>query len=172
LTIIFGTGTKIYFGAMPGKDDKPCRVCTDFRTWAKQEKKKYSTQSSQETNTADTTKSQIRECPPDVKQLGRATWTFLHTMAAYYPDHPSNQEQRLMRSFLSSFSRFYPCGHCAEHLQEEIKKWPPRVESRQQLGMWMCEMHNKVNKMLGKDPFDCNKIDERWRDGPIDGSCD
>jgi len=104
---------------MPGKDDKPCRVCTDFRTWTKQERKKYSTQSSQEaTVKSDYTTDEANTadaCPPDVKQLGRATWTFLHTMPAYYPDHPSNQEQRLMRSFLSSFSRFYPCGHCAEH---------------------------------------------------------
>jgi len=30
--------------------------------------------------------------------------------------------------------------------------------ARQQLGMWMYEMHNEVNGMLGKDTFGCNKI--------------
>ncbi|GAV98642.1 mitochondrial FAD-linked sulfhydryl oxidase ERV1 [Lentinula edodes] len=24
-------------------------------------------------------------CPPDSEELGHATWTFLHTTAAYYP---------------------------------------------------------------------------------------
>ncbi|KAF9118477.1 hypothetical protein BGW39_001138 [Mortierella sp. 14UC] len=113
-----------------------------------------------------------KECPPDKEILGRATWTFLHTMAAYYPDKPSAMEQTTMKSLLSSFSQFYPCGHCAEHLREEMKVDPPKVESRKDLAWWMCGMHNKVNEMLGKDVFDCNKVDERWRDGPSDGRCD
>ncbi|KAI7823275.1 ERV/ALR sulfhydryl oxidase domain-containing protein [Gamsiella multidivaricata] len=93
-------------------------------------------------------------------------------MAAYYPEKPNTQEQSTMKSLLSSFSQFYPCGHCAEHLQQEMKVDPPKVESRKELAWWMCGMHNKVNEMLGKDSFDCNKLDERWRDGPADGRCD
>lgn len=77
-----------------------------------------------------------------------------------------------MKSLLTSFSQFYPCGPCAEHLQEEMKVDPPKVESRKDLSWWMCGMHNKVNELLGKDKFDCNKVDERWRDGPSDGRCD
>jgi hypothetical protein len=30
-------------------------------------------------------------CPPDVLDLGRATWTLLHSVAAYYPIEPSQQ---------------------------------------------------------------------------------
>ncbi|KAF9974653.1 hypothetical protein BGZ73_001876 [Actinomortierella ambigua] len=112
------------------------------------------------------------DCPPDREVLGRATWTFLHTMAAYYPEKPNEFEQTTMKSLLSSFSHFYPCGHCAEHLRDEMKKDPPKVGSRMELAWWMCGMHNKVNVMLGKDEFDCNKLDERWRDGPSDGRCD
>jgi hypothetical protein len=29
----------------------------------------------------------------------------------------------------------------------------------------------QVNEMLGKPLFDCNRVMERWRDGPADGSC-
>ena len=36
----------------------------------------------------------------------------------------------------------------------------------------MCELHNEVNDRLGKPQFDCDKVDERWRTGPADGSCD
>ncbi|CAG8698842.1 5767_t:CDS:1, partial [Scutellospora calospora] len=112
------------------------------------------------------------DCPPDVEQLGRSTWTFLHTMAAYYPEVPSYIQQRSMKTFLITFSQFYPCDPCAEHLREEMKSKPPKVQSRWALGKWLCEMHNIVNERLGKDIFDCNKIDERWKDGPKDGRCD
>ena len=33
-------------------------------------------------------------------------------------------------------------------------------------------MHNEVNRRIGKKEFDCSKVDERWRDGWKDGSCD
>ncbi|ORY99620.1 ERV/ALR sulfhydryl oxidase domain-containing protein [Lobosporangium transversale] len=161
-------------GMVLGPDGKPCRTCTDWKSWSKIGKKAKTTaadgrdSSSSSTSTFD----YEAECPPDKEVLGRATWTFLHTMAAYYPDKPNAQEQSTMKSLLSSFSQFYPCGYCAEHLREEMKVDPPKVESRMELAWWMCGMHNKVNEMLGKEIFDCNKLDERWRDGPADGRCD
>lgn len=30
----------------------------------------------------------------------------------------------------------------------------------------------EVNRKLGKPDFDCSLVDERWRDGWKDGSCD
>ncbi|KAF9208365.1 hypothetical protein CPC16_006087 [Podila verticillata] len=181
-------------GMVLGPDGKPCRTCTDWKSWSKigkaaKNKKESSSSSSNATTatiaagaaaataTATTTTPSTSfnyeaECPADREVLGRATWTFLHTMAAYYPDKPSALEQSTMKSLLGSFSQFYPCGHCAEHLRQEMKVDPPKVESRKELAWWMCGMHNKVNEMLGKDVFDCNKVDERWRDGPADGRCD
>ncbi|KAG9073005.1 hypothetical protein KI688_000786 [Linnemannia hyalina] len=183
-------------GMVLGPDGKPCRTCTDWKSWSKIGKSKAKKDSKDSTSTpgpgagagagaaaaaigataAIATGSSSfdyeKECPADKEILGRATWTFLHTMAAYYPDKPSPMEQSTMKSLLTSFSQFYPCGHCAEHLREEMKVDPPKVESRRDLSWWMCGMHNKVNEMLGKDKFDCNKVDERWRDGPSDGRCD
>ncbi|KAG0234206.1 hypothetical protein BGW42_006844 [Actinomortierella wolfii] len=188
-------------GMVLGPDGKPCRTCTDWKSWsklarakkaattkendarsgsgAKEESAPSTTTAAAAATTATTTAGAkdaatdpYQDCPPDREVLGRATWTFLHTMAAYYPDKPNQREQETMKTLLSSFSQFYPCGHCAEHLREEMKKDPPKVSSRMELAWWMCGMHNKVNVMLGKDEFDCNKLDERWRDGPSDGRCD
>jgi FAD-linked sulfhydryl oxidase len=36
---------------------------------------------------------------------------------------------------------------------------------------WMCELHNAVSVRLGKPPYDCARVGERWRDGWRDGSC-
>ncbi|KAK9763487.1 Flavin-linked sulfhydryl oxidase of the mitochondrial IMS [Basidiobolus ranarum] len=93
-------------------------------------------------------------------------------MAAYYPDQPDNEQKANMKTLIKGFSKFYPCGYCATHLQEELKKNEPKVDNRSALSKWMCDIHNEVNERLGKPLFDCSKTDERWRDGPKDGSCD
>ena len=49
---------------------------------------------------------------------------------------------------------------------------PPKTENRVLFSNWMCDMHNDVNKRIGKKLFDCSKVDERWLDGWKDGSCD
>ena len=58
------------------------------------------------------------ECPLDRDELGRSTWNFLHTMAAYYPDNPTQEQQHDMSSFVKLFSKFFPCDDCASHLRE------------------------------------------------------
>ncbi|KAI0630669.1 ERV/ALR sulfhydryl oxidase domain-containing protein [Trametes polyzona] len=113
-------------------------------------------------------------CPPDVEQLGRATWTFLHTTAAYYPDAPTMNHRVNMLSLLRALPVLYPCSVCATHLGEAMKTRPPDVSGRAALSRWLCEQHNEVNERLGKERFECTveKLDERWKDGPADGSCD
>jgi len=41
----------------------------------------------------------------------------------------------------------------------------PRVGGRGELGRWMCEAHNEVNRKLGKGEFECGGWEERWRTG-------
>jgi len=113
-------------------------------------------------------------CPPDREALGRATWTFLHTAAAYYSPNPSPTQRSQMLSLLHALPYTYPCPHCAAHLAENMRQHPPddHVGSREALSLWLCARHNDVNVRLGKEIFDCSKTDERWKDGPADGSCD
>ena len=57
-------------------------------------------------------------CPVDKNELGRNTWSFLHTMAAYYPEEPTAKQQKDMNNFIKLFSRFYPCDWCSYHMRE------------------------------------------------------
>ncbi|KAG2447963.1 hypothetical protein HYH02_006992 [Chlamydomonas schloesseri] len=111
-------------------------------------------------------------CPPDTWELGRATWTFLHSVAAAYPAAPSGRQQALMRGLVEGLAEFYPCEVCREHLREQVAARPPAVESGPAFSLWLCGLHNEVNEMLGKPQFDCSRLGERWREGPADGSCD
>jgi FAD-linked sulfhydryl oxidase len=175
-----------------------CRVCFDIKDWRKRAQKaafenKGESQKASPSDAstpasvgfagsviftaAETEVSKEEEpveykaCPPDAMELGRSTWTFLHTMSVYYPDNPTTQQQSEMSSFLSLFSKYYPCSYCARHLRDEMKNSPPVVDTRSGLTRWLCRMHNEVNERLGKPIFDCDRVDERWKDGPSDGSC-
>jgi FAD-linked sulfhydryl oxidase len=77
-----------------------------------------------------------------------------------------------MLQLLHALPRLYPCSHCAGDLGARMQRRPPDVRSRGALAAWLCATHNEVNAVLGKPVFDCTRVDERWRDGPPDGSCD
>lgn len=123
------------------------------------------------------------DCPPDVEALGRSTWTLLHTIAATYPSNATPAQQCEMKTFLSVFSRIYPCWVCAEDFRGWIGKSENKLQvegggsrghlsGRKEFALWMCNAHNDVNQKLGKNLFDCSKVEERWRTGWKDGRCD
>jgi FAD-linked sulfhydryl oxidase len=188
-------------GTVLGPDGKPCKICTSFRNWKPptSTNTKPSTTpvtagkksgegvggaahsvasatalaaSAAAATTTTTTTGTADQCPPDVESLGRATWTFLHTTAAYYPDNPTPTQRAHMLQLLHALPRLYPCSHCADDLGTRMRRRPPDVRSRLALSAWLCATHNEVNVSLGKPTFDCARVDERWRDGPSDGSCD
>lgn len=125
-------------------------------------------------STTATATNYRKDCPPDVEQLGRATWTFLHSLAATYPDVASPADQKQMSSFLSIFSNIYPCWHCAADFRDWVSKPEnkPQLSGRDAFGNWLCIAHNEVNTKLGKPEFDCKTWKNRWVDGWPDGRCD
>ncbi|KAF8889336.1 ERV/ALR sulfhydryl oxidase domain-containing protein [Infundibulicybe gibba] len=174
-------------GMIMGPDGKPCKICTAFRNWkpGNTEPSKAGHGSARTNSTAAMMAALAAgssatprpdtpppNCPPDVEQLGRATWTFLHTTAAYYPERPTPTQRANMLSLIRSLPMLYPCTHCASDFGDDMKHNPPDVSGRLGLSRWLCERHNEVNTKLGKDVFDCARTDERWKDGPSDGSCD
>lgn len=158
---------------------KPCRSCVDFKTWSSMMKSRNISKTagvpgakSEGGTKEDDEKPRRTDCPLDKNELGNGTWGLLHTMAAVYPDKPTIQQKEDTKQFFTILSRLYPCEYCASDMREEFKKEPPLVDSQEEFSQWLCRFHNKVNVKLEKPEFDCSKVNQRWRDGWLDGSCD
>ncbi|KAL4879624.1 ERV/ALR sulfhydryl oxidase domain-containing protein [Aspergillus karnatakaensis] len=169
--------TKAAGGVVLDKDGKPCRLCTSAAAWRNLTKQaKITPAPPAQPSTTFPAASSKSECPPDVEALGHSTWTLLHSMTATYPESASPSEQTEMRSFLTLFSKLYPCWVCADDFRtwmaEPSGKNQPKLSGRKEFGNWMCEAHNEVNRKLGKKEFDCRFWEERWRSGWKDGRCD
>lgn len=111
--------------------------------------------------------------PVSKDELGRATWTLLHTLGAQFPDKPTKQQKRDVKELMAILSRVYPCKECAEHFKEILKANPVQADSGAELAQWMCQVHNVVNRSLDKPKFPCQRVDARW--GALDcneGACD
>jgi len=96
-------------------------------------------------------------------ELGRAAWKLFHTTMARFPDKPSPDESKALKDYIHLFARLYPCGECARHFQQILKKYPPQVSTRSSAAAWACFVHNEVNVSKGKPVFDCANIGD-WYD--------
>ncbi|PWN46094.1 FAD-dependent thiol oxidase [Ceraceosorus guamensis] len=205
-------------GVILGPDGKPCRACNSklafsaaMRGTEKGGVARSSTSQSSSTPskaaaasagagtsaaavaaTQSSSEQHTQHCPPDGEEIGRSTWLFLHSAAAYYPEEPTSIQKSAMLSLLRSLPHLYPCHSCAAALGEEYERekregtcWNARgggqadileqaVGKGQTLRRWLCGIHNEVNERLGKPVWECREevLQERWRDGPRDDSCD
>ncbi|OAG29452.1 mitochondrial FAD-linked sulfhydryl oxidase [Nematocida displodere] len=95
-------------------------------------------------------------------ELGRSTWTLLHTIASKYPAYPTREEQTNAIKLIDLMTKMFPCDECRGHFTELVKNFSPKVSSQEEFSEWLCEAHNIVNRRLGKPVFNCKRLDERW----------
>ena len=153
-----------------GPDGKPCRACNARVAFGAALRAQPRTARAAPPRDA---------CPPDVEELGRSTWTFLHSAAAYFPDAPSDEQKHAMQAMLDALPLVYPCATCAEELREEYARQPPTarvdaVESATTLQAYVCTLHNEVNARLGKPLWDCAdraRLRHRWYEPEDEAAC-
>jgi len=190
-------------GVVLGPDGKPCRACNSKLAFAQAMKGTGATAKAPASSpsvgpsasgaaaagaaAAMAMAEAADECPPDGEALGRGTWAFLHSAAAYYPATPSPIQRESMLALLRALPYVYPCAPCAESLGEELEREARAGRSHEggpaladavhdgpSLRRWLCGVHNEVNERLGKKKVPCTEevLQARWRDGPPDGRCD
>ena len=100
--------------------------------------------------------------PISLSQVGSSTWTLLHSVAATFPEEGGAEAAAGVSALVHGVSRGFPCSHCASDFRQHLQQHPLETGTRDALEQWMCRAHNEVNVKLGKDPFDCTKVRERW----------
>lgn len=82
-------------------------------------------------------------------------WHTMHLVALGYPNEPTYAEKRAAKEFYESFTHLIPCPICKLHYANHLKQMPitPSVDNRKDLFRWTVQMHNLVNKDLGKPEY-------------------
>ena len=92
--------------------------------------------------------------------LGISTWALLHSVAAIYPNHPNKTESQSLKDFFDGLMYFYPSK--SELIKEILKEHPLEYSNREELIYYICEIHNILNKKLGKKKFRCKDAFDVW----------
>lgn len=83
---------------------------------------------------------------------GPLFWTTMHIVSLGYSPTPSKEEQSAVIQFYRSLEFVIPCPICRAHYSKFLKDMPVEnhVANRDALVKWLFDVHNNVNKQLGK----------------------
>jgi hypothetical protein len=88
-----------------------------------------------------------------VSVWGPAMWHYLHTMSFNYPANPYPNDKKHYKEFVYNLRNVLPCKYCRINLTNNLKKKPLlmcHMKSRATFSRYIYELHELVNKMLGK----------------------
>jgi hypothetical protein len=94
------------------------------------------------------------------KTWGPYGWKFMHMVALAYPNNPTNEDKENYKTFFTILSNILPCQMCAEHYKKNLVNFPLTdliLSSRDTLLKWTIDIHNEVNKSIGKKILDYNE---------------
>lgn len=81
-------------------------------------------------------------------------WMTLHSISIAYPDEPTESDKALLNEFMSSFAATITCIHCRQHFGSMFTGYknsvPSWTNSKRDLFLAICRLHNTVNKRLDK----------------------
>ena len=100
----------------------------------------------------------LRGIPP--RKWGPSAWVFIHYLCLGYPERPTPADADDYRSFFATLPFVLPCQACRSHLADNLQETPPDEalsRGRDALFAWSVELHNMVNKALGKPEMDLDR---------------
>lgn len=92
-------------------------------------------------------------------------WIFLHSITFEYPSQPTELDKKKYFEFFNNLHYVLPCVSCAKHYQEHLVKYPLTEEilqNKKTLTQWLIQIHNEVNKSLGKPVLTMNEVIQEY----------
>lgn len=84
---------------------------------------------------------------------GPSLWHTLHTISFNYPVKPTQQDKKNYKRFVIDLKFVLPCKYCRMNFKKNLKELPltqKALKNRNNFSRWMFNMHEHINKMLGK----------------------
>lgn len=81
---------------------------------------------------------------------GPSLWHILHTIAKQYPMRPSPRDKYNASQMINILAFIIPCFKCQKHYMENITKYKPNFDNRENFFKWTVKIHNIVNKLNNK----------------------
>lgn len=97
-----------------------------------------------------------------ISKWGPNAWGFLHAISYTMPVLPTEEEKRDYETFFSALPGVLPCPVCRTHLRQHYKTHPPDCSSREKCKTWLINLHNTVNKSLGRPNFSRVAADRKY----------
>tara|TARA_B000000557_G_C20776271_1_gene444348 strand:- start:599 stop:1027 length:429 start_codon:yes stop_codon:yes gene_type:complete len=97
---------------------------------------------------------------------GPSGWKFLHSVTFQYPIKPTVNDKAHYKEFFNSLKHTLPCEKCAYHYTAHLRKFPidSALETREKLVRWLINVHNEVNKSLGKREYFYEEVIDIYKD--------
>ena len=84
---------------------------------------------------------------------GPPMWFTLHTISFNYPVNPTDLDKKHYYKYFKYLGKFY-CKYCRENYKKNIEESNFNIkvfENRYTFSKWVYDLHNIVNKSLGKN---------------------
>lgn len=85
---------------------------------------------------------------------GPMGWMTIHSISAAYPHSPAESDKLILQEFMDSFANTISCPLCRSHFRDVFlsykKNVPTWMNSKRDLFMMICRLHNNVNRRLHK----------------------
>lgn len=81
-------------------------------------------------------------------------WMTLHSISVCYPDEPTASDKAILLEFMNGFTATITCHVCRDHFSRMFADYKANIpswnNSKRDLFIAICRMHNVVNKRLDK----------------------
>ncbi len=137
--------------------------------WGDDFVKMNQTSSDSESYQAPTTDISSETNTSDPKVWGPHFWFSLHNSAAHYPINPSPIVRQRIKQRIMSIPYEIPCPSCRPHAVSFIENMKDSldkvVSSRENLIKFYTDLHNRVNKRLGKPLWTYEQVLAKYGNG-------